>query len=167
MAQTNLITKADIQIYFDLSSTIADADVDRFIMNAQRSNLKYWIGDDLYYNLVENKSDGGKYQALLDGYAYEHTSGKFRYFDGIKPLLVWEAVRLMMIEFKNKSTKVGFVEQKKRNSDNQTAENIEKQIGYARSQAFQYHSQLVDYMAVNSVNFSEYTGIKKMQTLIF
>lgn len=167
MSQSNLIAKSDITTYYDLSPTISETDINRIITAAQRTNFKYWIGEELYYNLCENKADGDKYQALLNGEAYEYTSGKYRYFDGAKMLLIWEVVRLWMLDEKNKSTKSGMGQQRKNNTDFITGSELDKAASYAKGQTIIYHRQLSDYMSAKSANFTDYTGIKPMQQLIF
>ena len=167
MSQSNLIQKSDIVTYYDLSPNIPDTDVNRIITSAQRGNFRYWIGEELYYNLCENKADGSKYQALLQGEAYEYISGKYRYFDGAKMLLIWESVYTWVLEEKNKSTKTGIAMQKKNNSDFITGQELDKAASYAKGQVAIYHKQLTDYMAAKSVSFTEFTLIKPMQTLMF
>ena len=165
MSQSNLITASELSGYLQISSNIPSGDLDRFIQNAQRSNLRYWLGDDLYYNLCENRADGDKYQALLDGEVYEYTSGQNRYFDGIKPLLAWSALYFWAIEDKNKSTKAGRVIQNKRNSIANPPEEIERSIAYIKGQMVVYHQQLKNYMDKKSALFTEYCGIKDMQLI--
>tara|TARA_R110000822_G_scaffold10646_6_gene40160 strand:+ start:1839 stop:2372 length:534 start_codon:yes stop_codon:yes gene_type:complete len=86
MAETTIITKDDIRLtWANFDKNLKDTQVDPFILKAQRSDLKPFLGDALYYDFIENLIDAN-YVDLLDGVVYSY-QGNDIYFNGIKPML--------------------------------------------------------------------------------
>ena len=86
MAETTIITKDDIRLtWANFDKNLKDTQVDPFILKAQRSDLKPFLGDALYYDFIENLIDAN-YIDLLDGVVYAY-QGDNIYFNGIKPML--------------------------------------------------------------------------------
>ena len=86
MAETTIISKEDIRsTWANFDKNFKDEQVDPFILKAQRSDLKPFLGDALYFDFLENITDA-KYIDLLDGVVYEY-NGHNIYFNGIKPML--------------------------------------------------------------------------------
>ncbi len=86
MAETTIITKDNIrETWANFDKNFKDAQVDPFILKAQRSDLKPFLGDALYFDFVENITDTN-YVDLLDGTTYIY-QGNTIYFNGIKPML--------------------------------------------------------------------------------
>ena len=89
MAEKRIITKANIQAYFNVPNTVDDSKVNIAILEGQQSNLKQLLGEPFYYAFIENYNGttfaNANYQKLYDGGSYAYKSNTI-YFSGIKQL---------------------------------------------------------------------------------
>tara|TARA_R110002096_G_scaffold217142_4_gene405183 strand:+ start:13878 stop:14420 length:543 start_codon:yes stop_codon:yes gene_type:complete len=86
MAETTIITKADIQVLWsNLDKNFTEAKLSPYILRSQQTELKTLLGDSLYYDFVSNITIQ-KYIDLLDGVEYSY-QGNTIFFGGVKPYL--------------------------------------------------------------------------------
>jgi hypothetical protein len=90
MAEQKIITKADIQSYWNVPNTVLDDRVNIAILEAQQSDLKRVLGDPFYYAFIEDYNGTTfatpNYQTLFDGSNYVY-QGDTIYFSGVEQLL--------------------------------------------------------------------------------
>jgi len=90
MAEQKIITKADIQAYWNIPGTIDDARVNIAILQAQQSDLKRILGEKLYYVFIQDYNGttfaDAIYKTLFDGGSYTY-QGDVIYFSGVRQLL--------------------------------------------------------------------------------
>ena len=88
MAESTLITFADVLVYRKVDPKYNDDKFTTFADSIQQKNLRYLLGDALYYDFFEKYPDGGVYDDLVDGKVYEYNSNDIQYY-GLKPVLVY------------------------------------------------------------------------------
>ena len=84
MAETNLITIADVQQYRQIDPKINSVKFSSFCQEVQRKNLRNLLGDSLYYAFMLDARTSGIYKDLLDGKVYDNVQ-----YYGIKPILCY------------------------------------------------------------------------------
>jgi hypothetical protein len=93
MSERILVTRNDIEDFFPIGKNVDNARLLQHVLRAQQSDLKPWIGSELYFQFVENFTDA-IYQKLYNGGSYEY-QGNNIYFGGIRQLLCsWAYARI-------------------------------------------------------------------------
>ena len=89
MAETLLISRADIAEKYFLGKNIDDSRIDPHILRAQQSDLKALIGEYLYGDVIDNPTTPAN-ELLLNGGQYNplNKAGSSIYFAGLKDFLV-------------------------------------------------------------------------------
>ena len=114
MAKTTLINLSDIQEYKPVSSNISSINrIEPYIMEAQDLDIKPFLGDDLYYALIEGKADA-KYLLIIEGGSYENANGNTIYFEGLRPALCYFAYARLIENNPLHVTAFGVVKKKDR-----------------------------------------------------
>lgn len=165
MAHPILLTAAKLRQLYQISVNVSDTDLDRFIQIAQVGEFRFYIGEDLYYNLCQNYQDGDKYESLLTGSVYLNEAGFSRYFDGADLLIGWIALKIFILEERFRSTKSGRVQQKKRNSELIDEIDLTSSFAHIRGQIINYHNQLSIYLNSNTLLFPESQALKQITVL--
>jgi hypothetical protein len=80
-----LITKDELEKYHSISRNLNQTRIEMEIRSAQQSDVKLFLGDALYFDMVENY-DSVKYQTLLNGGTYTYQTYSI-YFSGVKQLI--------------------------------------------------------------------------------
>lgn len=88
MAETILITNAEVNNYRQLDSKFETERFDAFAMETQRKNLRGFLGDALYYDFMADNRTSGKYLDLLSGKNYTYQGKTIRFY-GLKPALIY------------------------------------------------------------------------------
>ena len=93
MAETTLITVADVQTVRKISSSFDSGRFANFVNEAQRKNLRGLLGNALYYAFMNDARTSGIYKDLLDGKVYTYENQTIQYY-GIKPYLsyIWLSI---------------------------------------------------------------------------
>lgn len=163
---SNLILPSDVRAAFQLSSNLPDDDVNRFITSAQVGDFRYYLGDDLYYSLANNyDQEEGIYKDLWTGTSYLNESGKTRYFDGVKSLLVWLSVKVLVNQERWRSTRSGMAKQRKNNSEVLDGQDLDSLNYYVRGQFITAHHNLREYMDAKGDLYDTYEEIKPVTVL--
>lgn len=92
-----LIAKDDLSQYREISGNITKEKVDPLILDVHEFELRGFLGDDLYLDLLEKYLTDSDYQKLLDGENYEFAS-RTRRFTGIKSALCYFTLSLLVSE---------------------------------------------------------------------
>ena len=87
MAESNLITISDVQVYRRIDPKFNADRFGAFVMDIQRVNLRQLLGDALYLDFFANISDT-KYSDLRVGKDYTYNSQTIHYY-GLKPYLCY------------------------------------------------------------------------------
>lgn len=94
MAEITIIAKTDINGFFPIGKNLNDERVDPHILRAQQAELKPFLGDEMYYDFIENIGTPEN-QRLFDGGEYVEQGGTI-YFSGVKALLsAWSYSRII------------------------------------------------------------------------
>ena len=163
---SNLITASDLRAAYQISTNVADADLNRFIATAQKGDFAYILGDALYYALTQwYDTEGSAYKELFEGVAYINNNNHSVYYDGVKDLLVWMAVKVFLVEEQKRSTRSGIVKQRKDNSEFLSSEDLNNAVYYVRGNIIHNVNRLREYLAVEYASFPEFDEIKSITVL--
>ena len=88
MAETALITIAEVQVYRDIDPKINATRFAAYVNELQRKNLRELLGDALYYDFMMDARTSGKYADLLNGKTYTYGNQTIQYY-GLKPALCY------------------------------------------------------------------------------
>lgn len=94
-----LISKADLAPFRWVSGNLTPAQVEPFILDAQEFELRPFLGDDLYLDVLASYQEPD-YQKLLDGenFVWPVGSTRNRRFIGIKSALAYFVLELLVSE---------------------------------------------------------------------
>lgn len=91
---TNLVTKADLDDYKYIADSIKNHTIwAQFVSEAQLLDVKSWLGDPLFMELIEQKEAGTLTtlnNTLLNGAKYTYMSRSY-YFQGLKACIIYYA----------------------------------------------------------------------------
>lgn len=87
MADQNLITITDVQGYRRIDPKMPTEKFNAFLREVQRRNLKDFLGDALYLDLMNDYS-AQKYVDLISGKTYTYQNETIEFY-GLKPILVY------------------------------------------------------------------------------
>lgn len=88
MAVTLLIQKSDLQAYRYVSGNLQDTTINGFILESQEFELRQFLGDDLYTDLLTNFA-ATKFQKLLNGEDITDLQNNKLHFLGLKAALAY------------------------------------------------------------------------------
>jgi hypothetical protein len=102
-----LINKTYVEALFQLSSGVSDTDFEKYIIQAQKFQLRKLMPGKFLFDLIKN-SEAENYQAVLNSgeYTYE---GYTYYHEGLKTVIAYYAYALYVFQANNKSTSFGLV----------------------------------------------------------
>lgn len=115
MSEALLVTREDVREFWAITKNMNVDRINPYILRAQQRDLKPFLGDALYFDMIEHLTDQ-KYVDLLNGVAYE-TNGHTIYFGGVKPLLCAYAYATLINENPIHITRAG---NKNKKDDNST-----------------------------------------------
>lgn len=151
MAETALITKADILEFYPIGKNINSERVDPHIIRAQQSELKSFLGDALYYDVVTNPATVPNAK-LLNGGEYTNDTHTI-FFSGVKALLAsWAYAR---IEKKNSVfvTRGGNVKKETEESIQMTNNEIDAEKSSAESEAIRLQKEVWVFLDTNRTTY--------------
>ena len=88
MAETSLITNANVRTYRLVDSKFDTTKFSAFVQEVQRKNLRGLLGDALYYSFMNDSRESGIYADLLNGKIYTYNNETIQYY-GLIPVLVY------------------------------------------------------------------------------
>ena len=155
MAETQLITKADILETWHMGKNLNDDRINPNILRAQQSDLKPFLGDALYHDFITNLTDP-KYQDLLNGKEY-NLDGNTIFFNGVKPLLAaWSYARIIGNNqvFVSRGGVTGKVTE---NSDAQPNPLVQQRDRDAKSEALRLQYEVYNFLDQNNATYLFWT----------
>lgn len=110
-----LINKTDIEKYFQVALGRNEADIKKFIQQAQMFDLKKLLPEKFFYDLIKNRSQAN-YQALINGCEYTYEDFEYQH-EGLKGVLAHFAYGTYLFKGGITDTSFGQVIKKSQHSD--------------------------------------------------
>ncbi len=168
---TLLINKSDFADYRAVSANRDDKRIDPFIQEAQEFELRGFLGDPLYYDMLakidhyntEKESnpdyvataDEQKYLDLLNGVSYEWEGNTIQ-FKGVKPVLVYYAYSRFLSNNNIVSTRFGAVQKKNDYSDPIDSREMARVITKAESDGKKYGVDVERFLNTKSADYPKW-----------
>lgn len=144
---TALVVKEDFAaLGIILATNLAEAELTKFILQAQEFDIKPQLGDIFYYDLLENNAETN-YQELLDGgldYTYQGYSYKMEF--GLKAAICFYANARYIPNANRKNTEMGFMQKKNEWSDHLDLKSIQLMVNDSKSAAIGYMKEVIKYL---------------------
>ena len=149
MFENNLINAADIQGFKALSSNMnADKKINPFVLEAQEFELRPFLGDALYNELIVQYKNGFTnplYADLWNGGTY--TSGTFQMQNpGLKVVLVYYADARIISKSNTNSTATGMVSKNNNDSSHISEKTVSRLVSDCLSGAKSYENRVRAYL---------------------
>jgi hypothetical protein len=159
-----IITLSQIQDFKQLTSNITEAkQLTPYIDEAQEFDLRSFLGDELYIDLVadyEASPSLETYSDLYNGSTYTY-SGKTYKHEGIVPVLVYYAYSRYLANSSVHSTKYGMVQKTNEFSQPASEKTLSRLIAQAKSGAFVYQNRVKLFLSHNASSYPLWYGSKK------
>ena len=141
MSYTALIVRSDITNIRDISANISNVRIDPYIREAQELDLKNFIGDDLYAELMTEAltSFSANNQTLLDDYLK-------------RPLAFFSYARFLEAQPAN-VTRYGVVRKENDYSENLSVSDVQKLADMTRKAGNAYFDEARKYLNDNAVDY--------------
>ena len=145
-----IITKDDVSAWVDVSGNLEEKRLDRAIADAQILDLRPFIGDPLYLDLINKvfnqaASEYDDYQALLYGTTYTYQGNTIKFY-GIAPALVHWAYARYLSTGNLKATRAGLKTKFTEQSQDPESKDILRLIRSSKSQAGLYSQDIRQYL---------------------
>lgn len=142
MLQNKLITKTDVQQYFQVTNTSYNEPFDQYIIQAQIDDVAFLLGEKLFNDVMQNP---GSYASLLDGGSYMYNSETY-YNYGLKAVISYYTYARYVYFGNIVSTSFGMVE--KNHQDSRPVNDKEKKERYTknRESAFNIWKSVENYL---------------------
>lgn len=153
-----LISLNDFDAFKHISANIdEDVDLNPWILEAQLFDLKPFLGDAFYYDLVRNPTEQ-KYVDLLDGIAYNYGDSSIEW-QGLKVLLVYYTYARYINNKNFHDTPMGMVEKTNDFSTNAGEKTIARLVSQARAGAAVFEEDLRRFLSVYSTTYTKWRPI--------
>lgn len=140
-----LLSKEDLTNILSIPQITDDKKVDRIIKEAQDLDVHPLLGDELYYDMVLNKSVD-KYRTLLNGEQYTDEDNVTRIFTGLRMAIAYYFCARFVETNQINITTHGVVQKTNEHSTPVTEKTIAFQAGKYRSQGYEYWKQAEQYL---------------------
>lgn len=155
----NIITITDIQEFKPLSkNTDTDKKVKPFVQEAQEFDLRPFMGDEFYLELiyqVQNSFPNSNYQDLFEGHTWTK-NGRTYENPGLRAVLVYYSYARYLNKANTNSTAFGMVVKENPDSSPITDRTIDRLVGQSMNGAKAYLNRVEDFIKCNSELFPEY-----------
>lgn len=149
MNETSLITITNLRDYVDLQPTYDQERFDMYVRRAQRNQLRYLLGDRLYYDFWDKVAVEVRYQELRDGKTYQYNSDVIQYF-GFKPFLLFHVAAILVYEGDLQLTEFGAQQY----TDNYSKHNNRRDIrNDFLAEAERYGNEIIKFLDKNYADF--------------
>lgn len=146
-----LITINDIKEYSPMAE-LSSIRVDSHIREAQMNDLKPFLGEPLYRDLITN-TDTTANQELLKGKTYKGIEGYNIDYNGLIPILVYYSLARIVANNQINITSYGVVRKKVDESDAVDAASLRFYITEKRSIATRYQKEAHDFLVQNIATY--------------
>lgn len=151
-----LITLSDVRAVRKISQSFDPERFETFAQSAQDENLRVWLGDALYYDLVENYTDE-KYQTLLNGENYVKDGDTIKFF-GLKKYLAYVWLSIFAIEGDEFQADIGTVNFNPNQPTHYMPKNKKVTGQKYQSSAIIYKNNCIDYLDVKKTTYPLWDG---------
>lgn len=148
---TLLIDRADIAEYMQISDTVYDNVLNKFIQQAQFADLQRLLGADFYNDLIRN-SASTNYQTLLNGGDYTYNEVTYTNV-GLKSVIVHYFEARYKLHGSSTDTPFGLVVKTDPNSQNVDLANRKMEAKEAKNLAFNYWENVKDFLDRNAADY--------------
>jgi len=157
MATTKLILTTDIKEIKPISDNIDSVErINPYIIEAQDLDIRPFLGDPLFYALVEGftaSPQNTDYLALLNGKSYTTSCGFTIFFDGLKIAIAYFAYARFVSSQGINITRFGVVQKTNEFSQPVTVEMVDRIAGNARSVGLSYLHQVEEFLDENTTTY--------------
>lgn len=145
-----LIKNKDIREYRSISDNFSQDKMDRWILEAQRMDIRPILGDAFYHDFVENFDVTGhaeytNYQNLLNGTTYTHNSETIK-FEGLKPCVVYYTYARMIKNQQINVNPFSVTQKLVQESQQVSSATLKMQVDDAISSAVVYQQETVQFL---------------------
>jgi len=148
---TLLINRDDISEYVQISDTVFDNVLNKFILQAQFADVQRLLGADFYNDLIRNYTDAN-YQALLNAGDYDYKGVTYTN-EGLKAVIVHYFESRYKISGSNTDTPFGLVVKTDPNSTNVDLASRKTEAKEAKNMAFNYWENVKDFLDRNADDY--------------
>lgn len=148
---TLLINRADIAQYVQISDTVYDNILNKFILQAQFADVQRLLGADFYNDLIRNNTDVN-YQTLLNGGDYTYNGTTYTN-EGLKAVIVHYFESRYKISGSNVDTPFGLVVKTDQNSTNVDLASRKTEAKIAENMAFNYWENVKLFLDRNASDY--------------
>lgn len=157
-----LLTITKLKNYENASGSINPTTFAAWLKRVEERDLRPFLGDDLYYALINSGCESGIYKDLVDGKTYTNNKGNNIYYFGLEPYIAYKILAIWASNGNIKLTNVGareFIgENYDRSKDNQI---LAKEY---LSTAQQYANNIIDFLNDNSTTYELWNCTNKVDT---
>ena len=160
-----LITKAKIETKLNIQLRLPEANILKFMQNAQDTDLRVMLGDDFYFNMIKKRAEAPFVELLAGSKFVPNTSTMIEYehegIEGVLADLVWAR---FIIHGSFHVTDFGFVE--KSNQDSKPVStfhrgDIKTQSEQNASSKFQIVKRFIEFKEIDYWNSCSSNGTTK------
>lgn len=145
---TALVNKDDFATYgIVLAVNLEDAELTKYILQAQDFDVRPQLGDIFYYNLLLNPTQQN-YIDLLNGVAtaYTYQSHEYLFEFGLKAAICFFAQARYLPNAGVKNTEMGFMKKKNEFSEHTDSKAIQVLVNNSNSAAIGYLNGAIEYL---------------------
>lgn len=144
---TALVVKEDFAaLGIILATNLAEAELTRYISQAQEFDIKPQLGDIFYYDLLANNADAN-YQDLLNGELdYTYLTYAYKLEFGLKAAICFYANARYLPNANKKNTEMGFMQKRNEFSDHVDTKSIQLMVNDSKSAAIGYMQEVIKYL---------------------
>jgi hypothetical protein len=158
MAETILITIADVQVYRRIDPKFDANRFNVFAQETQRKNLKGLFGDALYYAFMADNRTSGIYADLLNGKSYLYNAQTVQYY-GLKPVLCYWWLAIAARESEMFQANVGAIQLVNNTQQMyETAKEKERIAASYMETAAGYANDVIKFLNTNSSSYPLWGG---------
>lgn len=154
-----LLTISDVRAVRKISMSFDTDRFETFAQSAQDENLRIWLGDGLYYDLIENYTDE-KYQTLLNGTNFLKDGDTVKFF-GLKKYLAYVWLSIFAIEGDEFQSDIGTVNFNPTQPTHYMPKNKKVTADKYQSSAIIYKNNCIDFLDVNKSTYPLWEGGRK------
>lgn len=160
---TYLVSKADIRAVRDFATSVTDAKVNPYILDAQNLDIKPAIGDGLLILLLDDLdllTPTAIYDYIYNAHDYLVNAVKYRHV-GLKKVACLYAYARMLEGGEFSYTQFGGVVKTSQYSDPVDKASLNRAIQSAREAAFTYLQEIKHFIESNITDYPEYEDYYK------
>lgn len=164
-----LLTLAQLQSYKSITANIDTAkNLDPYIQEAEEFDLRPFLGDELFVDLVadfEVSPSLSQYSDLYNGSTYTYGGRTYKH-EGIKAVLAYFTYARYLANANSHSTKYGIMVKKNDFSEQASEKTTMRLIDQARTGALTYQSRVEDFIRRNASDYPQWRGNSKRTSKI-